>query len=128
MKLTNKLTVAIAIIGVFAVANLGTLQAGETSPGQITMKPMQGISFDVGTKHAVSYFLSDNGVCKLTLMVAEAHYGDAVPALTAARFEVGIEAGKTARLDTAQGKSLVFTCQAGSQTMSVKAADQVAVN
>ena len=61
-------------------------------------------------------------------MVAEAHDGDGAPALTAARFVVGVEGGKTARLDTAEGKSLVFTCQAGAQTMSVDTVDPVAVD
>jgi hypothetical protein len=32
---------------------------------------LQGASFDIGTKRAVSYFLSDDEECKLTLMLAE---------------------------------------------------------
>jgi hypothetical protein len=124
MNSAKKLFVATAFTGLLAGA--GTLQAADVALK--TIKPMQGFSFNVGTKHASTYFLSANGVCKLTLMVAEAHHGDEVPALTAARFQVAIEAGKSARLDTAEGKALEFTCQAGAQTMSVKAADQVAVN
>jgi hypothetical protein len=93
----------------------------------LTMKPKHGISFDVGTKHVIGYFLNDNNLCNLTLMVAEAFNGDDVPSETAARFEVAIDAGKTARLDTAEGKSLEFACMADAQAMSVKALEQVAV-
>jgi len=92
----------------------------------LTMKPVHGISFDVGSKRAVSYFQNDRGLCNLTLMVAEAMNGDEEPSDTAARFEVKIDAGKTARFDTAEGKSLEFACTADAQAMSVKAVDKVA--
>jgi hypothetical protein len=74
----------------------GTLQAAETS-SVLTMKPLHGISLDVGTKRAVSYFLSKNALCKLTLMVGEAFTDDEVPADTATRFNVSIDPGKTAQ-------------------------------
>ena len=37
----------------------------------LTMKPLHGISFDVGTKRAVSYFLSVAGQCRLVLTLAD---------------------------------------------------------
>ena len=46
-----------------------TRVADPASP--LIMKPLQGVSFDIGTKRAVSYFLSDNDACKLTLTLAE---------------------------------------------------------
>jgi len=33
----------------------------------VMMSPMEGVSFDIGAEHAVTYFLSDNGRCKLVL-------------------------------------------------------------
>ena len=75
------------------------------------MKPLQGVSFDIGTKRAVSYFLSDGNSCKLTLMLAEVVHGDEVNGLTATRVTVAIEAGKAAHLDTVEGKTLEFKCQ-----------------
>jgi hypothetical protein len=125
MKLAKKLTVATALIGVLAVANLGTLQAAETSPRQMTMKPMHGISFDFGTKHAVSYFLNEDGLCKVTLLVAEALVGDEVPTAPATRFEVAIDPNKTGRVNTAEGATFEFTCNAGAQAMTFRAVDQV---
>jgi len=41
----------------------------------VTMKPLMALSVDTGTKHVVSYFLSVDGRCKLTLVIAE-RYGD----------------------------------------------------
>ena len=37
----------------------------------LTMKPLHGISFDVGTKRAASYFLSADGRCRLVLTLAD---------------------------------------------------------
>jgi copper(I)-binding protein len=89
------------------------------------MKPLQGVSFDIGTKRAVSYFLSDGNSCKLTLMLAEVVHGDEVSGLPT-RVTVAIEAGKAAQLDTAAGKTLEFKCQGGAHVMSVDASNQVA--
>ena len=37
----------------------------------LTMKPRMAASLDAGAKHVVSYFLSADGVCKLTVMIAD---------------------------------------------------------
>jgi hypothetical protein len=88
------------------------------------MKPLQGVSFDIGTKRAVSYFLSDGDTCKLTLMLAEVVYGDEVNGLAVTRLTVAVEADKAVHLDTAEGKSLELKCQAGAQVMSINVSNQ----
>jgi hypothetical protein len=123
MKLAKNVALA-AALGVLAVTSLET-QAADTPPRQMTMKPLQGISFDVGTKHAVSYFLSEDGLCKVTLLVAEALVGDEVPTAPATRFEVAIGPGKTGRINTGEGATFEFTCNAGAEAMSFTAVDQV---
>jgi hypothetical protein len=50
-----------------------------------TLKPLNGLSFDVGAKRALSYFLSETGQCKLTLIVANQMLGDEVPTDTPVR-------------------------------------------
>jgi hypothetical protein len=124
MKLAKNLAVT-AALAALAVANLGTLQAAEMPPRQMTMKPLQGISFDVGTKHAVSYFVSEDGLCNVTLLVAEALVGDKVPTAPATRFEVAIDPGKTGRINTGEGATFEFTCSAGAQAMIFTAVDQL---
>jgi hypothetical protein len=91
----------------------------------MTMQPNQGISLDIGTKRGASYFLNETGTCKLIVMVAEALVGDDVPTQPATRFEVALEPGKTGRVDTAEGRSLEFTCAPGARSMSLRAIDQI---
>src|SRR6202040_4079030 len=113
----------IAFVGISATASLGMAQAADPA-SPLTMKPLQGVSFDIGTKRAVSYFLSDGDTCKLTLMLAEVVYGDEVNGLAVTRMMVAVEADKTVQLDTAEGKSLEFKCQAGAQVMSINVSNQ----
>jgi hypothetical protein len=123
MRRRKRAAFVIAFAGISATAGLGTTQAADpTSP--LTMKPLQGVSFDIGTKRAASYFLSDEDSCKLTLTLAEVVHGDEVNDLTTIRVTVAIEAGKAAHLDTAEGKSLEFKCQAGAHVMSIEASNQ----
>ena len=131
MNLTKKIFVATALAGVMAVANLGSVQAGDSSPGWKPMKPLYAVSFDVGRKHVLSYFLSKNGLCDLTILVTDrpdaTPEGDEMPTLTTARFHAAIDGGKTAHIDTVEGKSLEYVCAANAHAMSVRQVNQVAV-
>ena len=113
----------IAFVGISATASLGMARAADPA-SPLTMKPLQGVSFDIGTKRAVSYFLSDGDTCKLTLMLAEVVFGDEVKGLTVTRMTVAVEADKAVHLDTAEGKSLELKCQAGAQVMSINVSNQ----
>jgi len=121
MRRRKRAVFVIAFVGISATASLA-MAADPALP--LTMKPLQGVSFDIGTKRAVSYFLSDGNSCKLTLMLAEVVHGDEVNGLTATRVTVAIEAGKVAHLDTVEGKALEFKCQGGAHVMSVEASNQ----
>jgi hypothetical protein len=123
MRLSKRAAFAITFAGISAIAGPGMARA--TDPASpLTMKPLQGVSFDIGTKRAVSYFLSDDEACKLTLTLAEVGHDDEVNGLTASRMTVAVESGKAAHLDTAEGKSLEFKCQAGAHVMSIEVSDQ----
>src|SRR3984893_17645677 len=108
MRMRKRAAFAMAFAGISAMAGPSTTRADPASP--LTMKPLQGVSFDIGTKRAVSYFLSDDDTCKLTLMLAEVAHDDEVNGPTAARLTIAVEVGKAAHLDTAEGKSLEFKC------------------
>jgi len=123
MRRRKSAVFVIAFVGISATAGLGMAQAADPA-SLLTMKPLEGVSFDIGTKRAVSYFLSDGNSCKLTLMLAEVVHGDEVNGLTATRMTVAIEAGKAAHLDTVEGKALEFKCQGGAHMMSVEASNQ----
>jgi hypothetical protein len=125
MSLLKKIFAGTAFAAVFALSSAMSTQAAD-SAHILTMKPLQALTFDVETKHAVSYFLSDNGTCKLVLTLAEAPNPDRVPHFIATRYEAAIGAGNKTQFNTAEGKSLDFACQAGAQVMSVTGLDQVA--
>jgi hypothetical protein len=122
-----KAAVTAAVLAGFAAAG-ATNSKAEDSTLVLTMKPLCAISFDVGSKHAVSYFLSEKGQCKLSLVVADAMQGDAIPANTPVRFDVSINEDKDALFDTADGKSLRFACAHGTQAMTVGEVSQIAVS
>jgi hypothetical protein len=135
MNTKSKLAVAAILSSVLAFA--GNAGAAETSPLLATLKPISGpgaagksqdflLQLPFGSKKTVSYFLSENGNCKLSLMVGEAFNGEDVPDASTVRFEVAINPAESARFDTAAGKGLEFTCQENAQSMSVRSLDQVA--
>jgi hypothetical protein len=131
MNFVKKIFVATTFTGVLAIANLGAVQAGDSSQSWSPLKPLYAASFDVGRKHVLSYFLNKNGRCDLTTMVTdrpdEATEGDEIPTLATIRIKATIHGGKSARFDTAEGKSLEYVCATDAQAMSVRQVNQVAV-
>jgi hypothetical protein len=130
MNFAKKIVAATAVTCVLATAKFGAVQAGDSSQVWKPMKPLYAVSFDVGRKHVLSYFLSKKGQCDLTTLVTdrpdEAAEGDEIPELTTARFRATIDGGKTAHVDTAEGKSLEYVCATDAQAMSVRQVNQVA--
>ncbi|MCB1526608.1 MAG: hypothetical protein KDJ45_02765 [Hyphomicrobiaceae bacterium] len=90
------------------------------------MTPRHGISFDVGSKRAVSYYLGEGGVCNLTVLMADSNNLDEVKG-AATRVSMPVIPTKKARIDTAEGKTLEFKCAPSASAMSVRVLDQVAV-
>lgn len=130
MNYISKVVTAAALIGMVGLVNQGTLHAEEAG-GLVTLKPISGaavaggaqptlLDLTVGTKQALGYFHTEKGVCNLTIMVAEAFNAVEVSNSAAVRFQVALGAGSTARMDTAEGKSLEFACQAQAQEMIVR--------
>ena len=120
MLLKKRTLLAIAFAGTSVVVGPSMARAADPAL-PLTIRPLQGASFDIGTKRAVSYFLSDDEECKLTLMLAElVNDDDEANGLAAARMTVAVEVGKVAHLDTDEGKSVEFKCQPGGQEMSIE--------
>ena len=78
-------------------------------------------SAHAGSKHAVGYFLKDDGACQLVVMAAD----DANYAPT--RFEAAITDGASTAYEFA-GKSLEFGCRDHAQLMTVNTLEAVATN
>jgi hypothetical protein len=114
----KKTIVAATLIGLFAVQSSGGAVAQEISPPQI-LKPIQGISFDIGAKRAVTYFLSDKGECNLVLTFADPINWNDLGSFAAKRFEATVPDGKATRFDSSEGKALEFACQSSATAMRI---------
>ena len=125
MTKSLKMTVAVSAFAALAVAQAAwPVNAGSDQVRRVA--PLKGISFDVGTKHAVSYFIGENGRCAVTLVVADNPSTENELPAAGARFMVTVDGGKSVRLDTAQGKSLEFACEKAAASMTVRTVEQVA--
>ncbi len=124
------MTTAMKRVALVAVAGLslwGAAKSAIAGEAQVwTARQAQGLVLDVGSKHTVSYFLADGGKCNLTLMVGEKANEDGDNSSLGARLRVAIDAGKSARIETAEGRSLEFGCAADASALSVTPLDVVA--
>ena len=125
---SKSLVAAVALV-IAGAAGLGASvgHAGEFSSATV-VKPKAGLSFPVGSKQAVGYFLAERGGCDLTLLVGEAGdaASDAKKGGSAARFSTLVAAGRTARIDTADGPSVEFFCSTGASFLTTRVIDRVA--
>ena len=85
----------------------------------VVMRPMGGVTFDIGAERAVTYFLSDNGRCKLVLTQAGAARGNH-PDFMATRFEATIDAGKATRYVSTDGSAINFECHPDARSVSIR--------
>ncbi len=108
-------------------AGLSPSHAGEFSAATI-VKPHAGLSFVVGSKQAVGYFIAERGGCDLTLLVGDT--GEAAAerpkGFVPARFTTLIAAGRTARMDTGDGPSMEFFCSTGATFLTTRVMDRLA--
>jgi len=116
---------ALALGGALSLAASAPLRAETWSP--LTMRPLHAVSLDAGAKHVVSYFLAAERQCKLTLMIADGSTTGDGSQEPAARVQVSIDAGKTARVDSAEGKTLEFACAPDAQGMTAATIDRTAL-
>lgn len=134
MNLSKKIIAGTALTGVLAMAYPGALQAEDLSSGSKTMRPLYAVSFDVGRKHVLSYFLKKGGRCDLTMMVTDrpdqTPEGDDIPTLSTAQFKAEITGGKTALFGfgATEGRALEYACATGAQAMSVSEVYAVAAS
>lgn len=122
--ISAKRIAAMALGGALVLASSPLALADSRGPQ--TMKPLAAVSLDAGSKHVIGYFVSADGACKLTLAVNEG--GDEATPVTTSRLQVSIDAGKSAKFDSAEGRTLVFTCKPSAQAMTAVAVDRLAAS
>jgi hypothetical protein len=111
---------ALATGSVAVIAAASGAIANQNSSGVATFRPIQGISFQLGSKRAVGYFEPRNGKCLVTLMIAEKVDPDQARPSSAARLSLAMLPGQSAALASEEGTSMQLTCGAAAETVAVK--------
>jgi hypothetical protein len=112
------LAAVIAMTG-SAPAALAGDPATESSNDDAMYAPVQALSYALGSKQAVGYFVTERGECQVTLMVGELVDPDFATAPSAARLRLSLQVGQTAGIDSAEGRSLDMTCGPDAATLLV---------
>jgi hypothetical protein len=131
MKTVRKIMATTALIALGGASGHGALRAEETTQ-HLALIPILGanapvparqslLDLTLGAKQVMGYFNNEKGQCKVTIMVADAFDDARVADSPAVRFEVALEAGAKALMDTAAGRSLEFTCGEDAREMTVEA-------
>ena len=101
----------------------GAVEAGEPT---LRALPLHAISFDLGSKHAVSYFVVKDGNCELTVLLADLAGDDDIHQSPPARMTVPIAAKRTAIVSSPGGTAAEFACAANAEAMTVRLFKEVA--
>ena len=101
----------------------GQAVSGEPVEGDAHYRPIQSISYTFGSKIASGYFVQQNSVCRVTLMIAEKIDPD-LPSPTAARVRVMLDPGQVVGFDSDEGRSISLTCGEDAATLVVSYGDR----
>lgn len=94
---------------------------------QARYQPVQSISYAFGSKTLSGYFVQQAAACVVTLVVAERGDGEEPAPQSPARVRLVLYPGQVAGLDSAEGRSLNFTCGADAATLLVDSGDTEAL-
>jgi hypothetical protein len=83
-----------------------------------TFRSAQAISYQLGSKRAIGYFVRVEGACQVTLMIAEAIDPDVAQPTSAAKLSLAMMPGQKAGLASEEGE-LELTCGSGAETVLV---------
>ncbi len=106
----SAITRSVGVAAALALSALAGAVSATSGASTARFKPLQGLNLSVGSKHAIAYFLDENGACEFALVVGEAFNADEPQVFAPTRFSATIEAGKQARFDTGDGTLLEFSC------------------
>ena len=118
----KNITALVALVG---LALSGGLEAAELDT-TLRALPMHAVTFDIGSKHAISYFLVNDGNCDLTVWLTDISLDDKSTPATATRMVLSVAPGRTMQVGSAEGMAAEFACAANAESMSVRTLTEVA--
>jgi hypothetical protein len=114
---------AISLLFVVASAFAGTID------DQQSMKPMHAVSTDFGQRHFVSFFMSVDRRCDLTVVSAtRMGESDRTAPGDVQRLRLGVDPARVVRIDTPDGGALQFACAPDASRMTMTALHRLANN
>ena len=116
---------AASTVAAYALA-AGLIQPAGANSSERRVMPSHGAVFDLGSKHAVSYFIRESGVCNVTVMIGDKADANGNGASIGTRMTFVVDAQHSARADTADGQSLHFTCAKDASVMDVRPVTRLA--
>lgn len=109
----------LAIVAALAAVAACAATAQAARVRSLVLTPGQGVSFYMGSKHGITLFTPDKGVCNLIVTIAENPDQEGMALNSASRISMAVAADRPARVETAEGQALVFACSADGQTMKL---------
>ncbi len=97
----------------------GAVPARADGSRELSVTPLKAINLDVGSKHAIGYYLADQGSCNLTVLLTDVAYEDGTTP-SASRLNFKVAAGTSAKVDTIDGTTMAFSCAVGADGMTIK--------
>jgi hypothetical protein len=122
---SSKLSALALIAATGATVLCSAASAGERRI-QSMLRPLHGVSFDVGSSHAMAYFVAQGSSCNLTMVLTPIIGEDEMPIAAGTRINASIEGGKRAHIDTPEGKTVEFICAPGATMVSLRKLETVA--
>jgi hypothetical protein len=92
--------------------------------GQARYRPIQSISYELGSKRMSGYFVAQDATCLVTLMISETGDPEQTQPLSTARVRLQLHPGQMAGLDSEEGRSLNFTCGDNAAVLLVDAGER----
>ena len=99
-----------------ATSGVTTLPAGAS---ESVYRPIQSISYTLGSKKVIGYFSKADSQCNVTLMVVETIDPDVASPTSAARLRIALTPGQQAGLDSVEGQTIEMICGAQADTLVV---------
>ena len=124
MKTLKSIGATLAVVGATIAATAAF--AGQSASSAKVLKPLKAVSYDIGSKRAVTYYEAAAGACKVTVLVADRYDDSSTEFPSAVRFKTLVAAGTSDRVDSIDGPSLSFACAPGANTMMVQTIERLA--
>lgn len=124
MSFVSKVLTAVLLTSVIGISPSGLVHAEDANAVK-SVKPLEGIFFDFGTKHGVGYFYNEAKDCKIVITLADTPNLDDDQSFTATRHEASVPAGGSGRYNATEGKAIEFTCNADAQAMTLRQVERL---